>query len=162
MTFAQRNAIVNPATGLTIFQTDVVTGLYYNSGTPAVPVWQLVGNNAGQWLNNGSTIYYNNGYVGIGTDTPLRKLHVDGYYYLSNSTDYPFIFMDLNNSFASGHCGLTFLYNSLYKAWIYYDNGDNLLRLSAENGPGFRNDMVITNAGSVGIGTQTLLPACMW
>lgn len=62
MTQAQRNAIANPATGLTIFQTDVTPGLYYNSGTPAVPSWKLVGSNASQWLNNGSNIYYSLGF----------------------------------------------------------------------------------------------------
>ncbi|MBK6966747.1 MAG: hypothetical protein IPH20_23325 [Bacteroidales bacterium] len=76
MTLAQRHAIVNPATGLTVFQTDVAPGLYYNSGTPAVPSWRLVGSNAGQWLNNGTNIYYNSGNVGIGTSTPAAAFHV--------------------------------------------------------------------------------------
>lgn len=76
MTFAQRNAIVNPAAGLTIFQTDGVKGYYFNNGTPASPVWSLVGANAGQWLNNGSDIYYSSGKVGIGTSTPGSFLDV--------------------------------------------------------------------------------------
>jgi len=76
MTLAQRNAIVTPATGLTIYQTDGIPGLYYNSGTPAVPAWALVGNNSGQWLNNGANIYYNLGNVGIGNSTPIAHLTV--------------------------------------------------------------------------------------
>jgi|GEM_PF-5665276 len=40
MTEAERNAISLPATGLLIYQTDVVSGYYYNSGTTALPVWQ--------------------------------------------------------------------------------------------------------------------------
>lgn len=76
MTLAQRNAIVNPATGLAIFQTDAGPGLYYNSGTPALPAWLIVGSNTGQWLNNGSSIYYNSGNVGIGTNAPLASFHV--------------------------------------------------------------------------------------
>jgi hypothetical protein len=76
MTQAQRNAITNPATGLTIFQTDGGSGLYYNAGTPAIPAWSLVGNNAGQWQNNGANIYYNLGKVGIGTSTPAAAFHV--------------------------------------------------------------------------------------
>ncbi|MBK7175530.1 MAG: hypothetical protein IPH84_20460 [Bacteroidales bacterium] len=76
MTLVQRSAIVNPTTGLTIFQTDGIKGLYYNSGTPAVPAWDLVGSNAGQWLNNGADIYYDAGNVGIGTSTPLANFHV--------------------------------------------------------------------------------------
>ena len=43
MTAAQRNAISSPATGLMVYQTDGVTGFYYNSGTTTAPVWQLVG-----------------------------------------------------------------------------------------------------------------------
>jgi hypothetical protein len=78
MTQAQRNAIINPATGLTIYQTDGGTGLYYNAGTPAIPAWSLVGNNAGQWQNNGSSIYYNLGNVGIGTSTPVTIFDIAG------------------------------------------------------------------------------------
>jgi hypothetical protein len=76
MTLAQRNAITTPATGLAIYQTDGIPGLYYNSGTPALPLWLLIGSNAGQWLNNGTSIYYNAGNVGIGTSAPLASFHV--------------------------------------------------------------------------------------
>jgi hypothetical protein len=78
MTKLQRNAITSPATGLIIFQTDDTTGIYYNAGTPAVKSWKLVGNNAGQWVNNGASIYYNGGNVGIGNTNPQAKLHVGG------------------------------------------------------------------------------------
>ncbi len=74
MTQAQRNAITNPATGLMIFQTDGVSGLYYNAGIPAIPAWSLVGSNSSQWLNNGSGIHYDLGFVGIGTSTPDARL----------------------------------------------------------------------------------------
>jgi len=87
MTQAQRNAITNPATGLTIYQTDGGPGLYYNAGTPSIPAWSLVGNNAGQWQNNGSNIYYNLGNVGIGTASPLAGFHV-----ASNSPGYTALF----------------------------------------------------------------------
>lgn len=39
MTMAERNAIVTPATGLLIYQSDNTPGFYYNSGTSASPVW---------------------------------------------------------------------------------------------------------------------------
>jgi hypothetical protein len=76
MTLAQRNAIVSPATGLVVFQTNSSPGLYINSGTPAAPSWNLVGGTSGQWLNNGSNIYYNLGFVGIGTNAPDATLSV--------------------------------------------------------------------------------------
>lgn len=44
MTTAQRTAIVHPATGLLVYQTDGMTGFYYNAGTPAGPNWFFIQN----------------------------------------------------------------------------------------------------------------------
>jgi hypothetical protein len=74
MTQTQRNAISNPATGLMIYQTDGGPGIYYNAGTPAIPAWSMAGSSTTQWLNSGSNIYYNLGYVGIGTSTMDAQL----------------------------------------------------------------------------------------
>jgi hypothetical protein len=43
MTASQRSTIANPATGLLIWQTDGVSGFYFNSGTPASPNWLQLG-----------------------------------------------------------------------------------------------------------------------
>ena len=43
VTLSQRNLINQPATGIIIYHTDNVTGLYCNMGTAAVPDWQLIG-----------------------------------------------------------------------------------------------------------------------
>jgi|GEM_PF-1071856 len=42
MTAAQKASIMTPATGLLVYQTDGTSGFYYNSGTPASPVWQYI------------------------------------------------------------------------------------------------------------------------
>ncbi len=78
MTAAQRAAIVQPATGLLVYQTDGTPGLYYNTGTPAVPNWKLVadGTSTGPWSLNGSSAYYNGGNVGVGTASPTYPLSV--------------------------------------------------------------------------------------
>jgi hypothetical protein len=39
MTEVQKNAIVNPATSLIIFQLDAVVGFYFNAGTSGTPSW---------------------------------------------------------------------------------------------------------------------------
>jgi hypothetical protein len=73
MTEVQRTAISSPATGLMVYQTDGVTGFYYNAGTPLAPNWTTFNT---QWLNNGAKIYYNTDHVGIGTANPTAKLHI--------------------------------------------------------------------------------------
>ena len=53
MSLSGRNAIVSPAAGLTIFQTDNIPGIYYNSGTPATPLWVMAGSGTG-WSTTGN------------------------------------------------------------------------------------------------------------
>ncbi|MFH1120718.1 MAG: hypothetical protein V1775_12925 [Bacteroidota bacterium] len=149
MTMAQRNAIVTPATGLIVFQTNGTAGYYYNSGTPAAPVWSMVGSNAGQWLNNGTSIYYNLGNVGIGTSDPIEKLHVEGDMTVN---DY-FPFITLNGNSATQNMGLRFTSEGLSKGWLYYNDilGSMILNADIEQS-GWRSDLVIRNDGNVGIG----------
>jgi hypothetical protein len=80
MTLTQRTAISEPATGLLVYQTDGVAGFYYNTGTPLSPDWVVLASTATtgttQWLNNGSKIYYNTDFVGIGINNPSSRLHI--------------------------------------------------------------------------------------
>lgn len=74
MTLVQRSAIVAPATGLLIYQTDNTAGFYHYNGTAWVQQ-----SAAGYWTLSGTDIFNSNsGRVGIGTNTPLSKLHIDG------------------------------------------------------------------------------------
>ncbi len=98
MTQTQRNAIVTPATGLMIYQTNGTSGFYYYTGS----AWAQISNGkANSNLGNLSATGINvsllpastgaidlgsatkawrnlflNGKVGIGTDSPLARLHV--------------------------------------------------------------------------------------
>jgi hypothetical protein len=99
MTLAQRTTILSPATGLIVFQTDGTGGYYYYTGTVWTPFkgnyWSNIGNAGTLPATNfiGTTdaqpfiIKTNNaeqmrvlssGFVGIGTPTPLNKLHLVG------------------------------------------------------------------------------------
>lgn len=95
MTLVQRNALVNPANSLLIYQTDNTPGYYFNSGSATIPVWdQLItsGDNLGNHIattniqlsgnylsgdgDNEGVFVTNTGNVGIGTTTPSRKVQV--------------------------------------------------------------------------------------
>lgn len=80
MNQTQRDAIVNPATGLLIYQTNSDSGFYFNLGTPGLPNWLKLKSTLdnAQWSTNDTNIFYNSGNVGIGINTPASKLHIYG------------------------------------------------------------------------------------
>ncbi len=80
MTSYGRDSIIGPANGLLIFCTSD-NSFYANSGTPALPHWQMLGS---QWVSMGSDIFYNQGNVGIGISSPMAKLDVNGTISLNN------------------------------------------------------------------------------
>lgn len=108
MTYAQRNALLTPAKGLMIFQTDVTPGLYFNTGTTTTPVWTMAGTSTGQWLTNGTGIYYSTGNVGIGTNAPTHPLTVkssvlsDDMIRMINGSDNPVIRFRQNSNGSGG------------------------------------------------------------
>lgn len=74
MTQVQRDAIVAPATGLLIYQTDNTAGFYYYNGT----IWTTFGGADADWTVSGNDMYNaNTGNVGVGTNTPTTKLHIE-------------------------------------------------------------------------------------
>ena len=78
MTSLQRAAIVSPATGLLVYQSDGVVGFYYNGGTPASPAWQMVGSGAGSgpWSVSGANLYYIGGKVAVGATPSTYGLNL--------------------------------------------------------------------------------------
>jgi len=82
MTQAERLAIVLPANGLVVFQTDGQAGLYYNVGTSLAPSWKLVADagslSTGPWTVSGPNIYYTGGKVGIDRTSPAAPLDILG------------------------------------------------------------------------------------
>ena len=140
MTTAQRNAIVAPATGLMVYDTNL-NGVWFYNGS----AWSNVnGNGAGDWNVNGNDIYNNNtGNVGIGTSTPLVRLSVDSS-----------IMVDQENS-NQGFLDRSSLYfGSDKKVGIVRSF---LTGSSGRNGMGFFTNntrrMTIDSTGQVGIGT---------
>jgi len=74
MTTTQRTAIVTPATGLQVYDSDLNLLFYYNGST-----WSSVATGSNYWTSSGGNIYNNTGTnVGIGSTTPGDKLEVNG------------------------------------------------------------------------------------
>lgn len=101
MTLAEKNAIVSPANGLLIYQTDATAGFWYFNGsiwttfTAPTTGWSIVGNSgiiATNYLgtsdaqdfaiktNNSEAVrvQQTTGNVGINTSNPTHKLHLNG------------------------------------------------------------------------------------
>lgn len=140
MTSANRTAILSPATGLLVYDTNLNGFMFYN-GTD----WTSIGGGgASEWSVNGVDIFNNNsGNVGIGTNVPAARLAVDSS-----------IMVDQANS----NQGL------LDKSSLYFGSDKKvgivrsfLTGSSGRNGLGFFTNntrrMTIDSTGQVGIGT---------
>lgn len=146
MTTLQRNAIVTPAPGLMVYDTNLLSFWFFN-GTS----WMNInGNGVSDWNVNGNDIFNNNsGNVGIGTSTPLARLAVDSS-----------IMVDQANS-NQGFLDRSSLYfGSDKKVGIVRSF---LTGSSGRNGLGFFTNntrrMTIDSTGQVGIGTINPLQA---
>ncbi|MBN3034448.1 MAG: type VI secretion system tube protein Hcp [Bacteroidales bacterium] len=83
MTFSQREAIISPAKGLLIYQTDQTEGFYVNQGTPAAPSWTgLTSGTNNLWrldsMGTATILSDPDQRVGIGTSDPQARLSANG------------------------------------------------------------------------------------
>lgn len=117
--------------------------------------------NAGVWSESGSNIYFNTGFVGIGTSSPGAKLHIQ---YSSGDTGAPGsneqlgMLIENTNSTSNTRAQLQ-LRSSNYDAYIYgsYDGVANTgkLHFAVDNLGNTKEALTITNTGNVGIGTAS-------
>ncbi len=104
----------------------------------------------GVWSLNNQDVYYNDGNIGIGTDSPLQTLHINkasGSVYSYIQTGSNFLGIGLNNQFQYGPA-LVFNENSQLR----FGKATAIVSDSASN---FEEFMRITNQGQIGIGTET-------
>ena len=130
--------------------------IYYDSDTDEIKIygedptgsatygWKGIGSGNGIWSLNGTNAYYNDGSVGIGTDTPNSNLHIKG-----NDAD---ITLDLNTgSGTSNTAKLGFFVNGAQKGNIYWNKANNKLYLT-NRGSGSNKQLIFDQTGKMGIG----------
>lgn len=91
------------------------------------------------------------GYVGINKIAePDDELDVNGDAQIQGYA--PFITLD---DTANIHAGISFQQDGEYRAWLYYDEPDELIRLSANHSGSANNALVVKYPNLVGVGTST-------
>jgi hypothetical protein len=139
LTTAQRNAILSPAHGLTIFNTE--TNSFWYWATDVGGGWLEMQTNLQKYWNFSAGNIYNtnNANVGIGTNTPAEKLSING-------TDPVIQFLNAGSAKAFIQTG-----GNDIRLGTYFNNttGDLYLNTRATD------RMIITNTGLIGIGTLT-------
>jgi len=115
MTQVQRNAIASPATGLTVYQTDNIPGIYFNSGTSISPLWVIAGSGSFWSLtgNAGTTVGTN--FLGTTDAKPLMfkaNNQKAGYIDYASPFNTGFGYQSLNST--TGSYNSAFGYQALY------------------------------------------------
>ncbi len=171
MTQAQRTAIASPAAGLMVYET-TSQGLFYYNGSQ----WTSMsggGGGASPWVVSGNNIYASNsGNVGINTQTPAEKLHIQAGNLAMNTPTFNGPYINLETSYlpilnAPNNTGITFRRNGTWVGSIYFHSPNmisgnpnpimtpGVLRLSASAAGA--NDLVIASNGNVGINRNSPL-----
>lgn len=157
MTYAQKNAIANPALGLIVMQTDnqpdAGSGLYIYGAQ-----WEQISlSKYDFWSGTGNNIYNRNtGNIGIGTSSPADKLDLEGSFRLSGeSRQLKFETGQAGGMVLKYAPGVRFIRsdNTLLGVMEYVDTvGTNFLRL--RTGTTITNDFVVTTGHDIGIGNS--------
>ena len=136
MTNAQRDAITDPATGLTLYCT-TDNQFYFNNGTPAAPDWLKLNS---QWVTTGQDIYYDPGNVGIGEPNPAYPLNFG-----SATGDKISLFGTGANHYGFGIQG--------HQLQIYTDADNSDITFGYGSSASFAEKVRIRWTGQVGVGT---------
>jgi hypothetical protein len=159
MTLVQRNAIVSPATGLQIYQTDNTAGFYFYNGTAWSPLASGIASSF--WNANGPIIYNNNsGNVGIGTGSPDFKLSIFSNVVESNTNTHVLKISGQNPVISfNDETGTAYGY---LKSWTYAPYSPFTKGMVIGSNPGYpiffstnnyAATMTVADNGNVGIGT---------
>ena len=154
MTTAQRTAIAGPASGLMVFD-NTTSSLWTYTGAS----WTEVGNaSPGFWTANNTHIYSSNsGNVGMGTTSPIEKLHIQsGKIFVrdNRASNNPHIIFDIPAvDWKEG--GIQWYRTGDTLAALNYvanPNTPNYVRISMQN-KGTTPDLVVNTNGNTGLGT---------
>ena len=102
------------------------------------------------WVQGSGVVYNTTDLIGIGTNSPLSALHVNGGNIMVTDT-YPFI--ELIQTSSATNAGLAVSDGITSKAWVYWHGTDSVLTINT-SGDGFRPDLGVDADGNVGIGTN--------
>lgn len=108
------------------------------------------------WNENGTDIYYDNGFVGIGTDNPSSGLHLSStsnFHDIRIDDSFPFLL--LNTVTGSGNMGIKFENQSAHSGWIAHMASQDAIYISGRNSPTAFPNIAVASNGRVGIGTGT-------
>ena len=125
-------------------------GKVLTSDATGLATWQTPG--SGPWLTNGSNIYYNTGYVGVGTNSPAGFLNLSG----NSNTNLPHLLLSETEG---DYARLSFKNTAATaKNWSIAGRPDptdanSLLNFWYWNGTTGQDLMSIKGNGNVGIGT---------
>ena len=118
MLSSERSVIVSPATGLIVFQTDTPIGLYINTGTPSLPIWEHIATSATSWrLNGNSGTTPGTSFIGTTDEKPLMfKINALKAGYIDSGSPYntSFGMQSLNSNTGS--------FNSAFGGQALYSN----------------------------------------